>query len=442
MKNSLKTEQAAHLNNVAAPYDFCLIGSGPAGIILAKELAKTGKKLCIIESGGLTLDERKNPLKKVISLGEIKIKENSRERAWGGTSTIWTGLSAPLDPIDLERWPIKYSELKQYYERLDHYGFPKFKDFHNQPTTPFRGLEAKTFILMEPPLNFGERLSDILKADNVDVLLDSTVIKLNRRDHYIESVSLVNREGDVKEVKAKKFIVCAGGLESTRLLLISHIGNKEVGKYLMNHPKGTFGLLELHKPTKNISCLRLRIREDLQKQLGVLNSYILLEPQLPKTFLGRMLPKLGLSPVKQIRLRNFMEMEPVPNNNMTLSNELDTYGNPLPIVDLNTTESDRRSMIELHKTFGTEVKRLNLGKFISNLESAQPWPITIDASHHLGGTIMGTDSHKSVVDINLKVHDTDNLYICSGSLFPTSGSANPTYTVCALAVRLADHLSR
>ena len=130
-----------------------------------------------------------------------------------------------------------------------------------------------------------------------------------------------------------------------------------------------------------------------------------------------------------------MEMEPSENNQMILSNELDVYGNPLPIVNLNTTERDRRSLVTLHKIFREEVERNKLGKFVSNLENARPWPITSEASHHMGGTVMG-----KVVDNNLKVQGTDNLYVCSGSVFPTSGCANPTYTICALALRLADLL--
>jgi choline dehydrogenase-like flavoprotein len=288
----------------------------------------------------------------------------------------------------------------------------------------------------------------------------------------------------------------------------------------MNHPKNNFGILELKKPVTRIPYLfgylesgfakyaGLRIKENLQKELGVLNSYIRFEPMYPWTdskgvyalitltkraktalawwkkrqkgmvnlkdwnetgddndsvatnklgtgealvsivssvvpvslyILNRLQSKKETS-VKKIRVRNFMEMEPDINNEITLSNEVDTYGNRIPVVNLNTTELDRRSLIALHKIFQEEVSKQNIGKFISDLEHASPWPIVFDASHHLGGTIMGTDEKTSVVDKNLKVHSTENLYVCSGSVFPTSGCANPTYTICALAIRLAEHL--
>ena len=54
---------------------------------------------------------------------------------------------------------------------------------------------------------------------------------------------------------------------------------------------------------------------------------------------------------------------------------------------------------------------------------------------------MGNNYKKSVVNKNLKIHGIKNIYICSTSVFPTSGSVNPTMTLCALAVRLANYLN-
>lgn len=505
-------------------YDICIIGSGPAGLTLANELLETGEKICLIESGSKNLDKDKNNLKKVISIGEIKIKEKSRERAWGGTSTTWAGLSAPLDDIDFEKWPIKFNDLKKYYKKLHRYGFAELENFevNKFDTVKQKGdlilnlnkLEEKVFVASDPAINFGQKFKAILETENIDVLLNSTVIKINNDGKCVESVAIVNGEGEKKEIKAHQFIISAGGLESTRLLLTSNLGGKMVGKYLMNHPKNNFGILELNKAVKRVPYLfgyleagfaqyiGLRIREDIQRKLGILNSYIRFEPMYPWTDSHGVYALINLSkkakmllnwwknkqkgvvnlkdynetgddnerapsdlgifkslwliardfktvslyvlnrlqskkevPIKRIRIRNFMEMEPNENNKMTLSNELDVYGNPLPIIDLNTTERDRKSLIALHKIFGEEIHTSGLGVFKSSLENTKPWPITFDASHHLGGTIIGL-----VVDTNLKVGGTDNLYICSGSVFPTSGCANPTYTICALAVRLADHI--
>jgi choline dehydrogenase-like flavoprotein len=60
--------------------------------------------------------------------------------------------------------------------------------------------------------------------------------------------------------------------------------------------------------------------------------------------------------------------------------------------------------------------------------------------HHIGTARMGTNPRDSVTGADCRVHGTDNLYIASAALFPTSSQANPTLTVVALALRLAQHL--
>jgi len=62
------------------------------------------------------------------------------------------------------------------------------------------------------------------------------------------------------------------------------------------------------------------------------------------------------------------------------------------------------------------------------------------AAHHLGTTRMGTDPRTSVVNPDCRLHGVENVFMAGGSVFPTSGCANPTYTMVALAIRLTEHL--
>jgi choline dehydrogenase-like flavoprotein len=62
--------------------------------------------------------------------------------------------------------------------------------------------------------------------------------------------------------------------------------------------------------------------------------------------------------------------------------------------------------------------------------------------HHLGATRMHPDPTKGVVDADCRVHGVRNLYVAGSSVFPTYGCSNPTLTVVALALRLADHLNK
>jgi choline dehydrogenase-like flavoprotein len=69
-----------------------------------------------------------------------------------------------------------------------------------------------------------------------------------------------------------------------------------------------------------------------------------------------------------------------------------------------------------------------------------PWQGVHGGSHHMGTTRMSVSPGEGVVDANARVHSVLNLYIAGSSVFPTVGFANPTFTIVALALRLADHL--
>lgn len=144
--------------------------------------------------------------------------------------------------------------------------------------------------------------------------------------------------------------------------------------------------------------------------------------------------------IRRVRLRNFMEMEPEPENRVVLGETLDENGAPRALVRHRCTELDRRSLVALHEVLAAEFERAGVGRLETRLGEEQPWPITLDASHHMGTTRMGDDPRSSVVDRNLKLHGVDNLYAAGASVFPTSGCANPTMTLVALSIRLAETL--
>lgn len=86
-------------------------------------------------------------------------------------------------------------------------------------------------------------------------------------------------------------------------------------------------------------------------------------------------------------------------------------------------------------------RRFGLGEFVPALPpEGEPWPVNQDASHHIGTTRMGRDPRNSVVNTDCRLHTVEDVYLAGSSVFPTSGNANPTYTIVALAIRLADHL--
>ena len=136
-----------------------------------------------------------------------------------------------------------------------------------------------------------------------------------------------------------------------------------------------------------------------------------------------------------------MEQEPLPENRVTLDAKRDALGLARAVLHWKISDTDKRTMVVLHGLLREQLKPWGVGELISPLlDGTEDWPIRSDASHNMGTTRMGVDPKKSVVDKNCKVHGINNLYIAGSSVFPASGYANPTCTITALAVRLADHL--
>ena len=92
----------------------------------------------------------------------------------------------------------------------------------------------------------------------------------------------------------------------------------------------------------------------------------------------------------------------------------------------------RHFAVELGRTTNVRVR-------IDDLETG-PWILL--AGHQMGTTRMSNDPMKGVTDANARVHGVANLFITGSSLFPTAGFANPTLTIVALTLRLADHLAK
>lgn len=140
------------------------------------------------------------------------------------------------------------------------------------------------------------------------------------------------------------------------------------------------------------------------------------------------------------KIRNYMEMEPRYENAITLSNRRDTLGNLELDVRYSLSKRDRDSLRRLHAHLGAHLEEKGIGRVVSNFNGAESWPVIADSSHHMGGTIMGTGADNSFVNSRMRVHGLDNLYVASSSVFPISGSANPTWTIAALAHMLVDRM--
>ncbi|OJU79778.1 MAG: glucose dehydrogenase [Solirubrobacterales bacterium 70-9] len=281
-------------------------------------------------------------------------------------------------------------------------------------------------------------------------------------DGLATGAHFVDREGEENFVAAKAVVVCANGIGTPRLLLLSDgpahpdgLANSSglVGKNLMLHPNCTVtGYYD----------------EDLESWKGPVGESIhsmeFYETRPEHDFVrgGKMnvLPTPGpLAAVEAHRDQPFdqvwgpafadvaarhrsgilwatnTEDLPEETNRVTLDPTLtDGDGVPAPKVSYRISDNTRR-ILDFHVERMTE---LHEASGASEMIAVDVW---LDQPGHLLGTArMGDDPERSVVDSYGRAHDVPNLFVADGSIFVTGGAANPTSTITALALRIAKHI--
>lgn len=132
----------------------------------------------------------------------------------------------------------------------------------------------------------------------------------------------------------------------------------------------------------------------------------------------------------------FCEQPPDPQSRVTLSRETDRLGMNKLNLHWRIADPVRQTIFRMQALLGSELERAGMGR----LEASNEEPVFTDASHHMGTTRMSAEPRDGVVDTDCRVHGVENLYVAGSSVFPSAGHANPTLTIVALAIRLAEHL--
>jgi choline dehydrogenase-like flavoprotein len=264
--------------------DVCIIGTGPAGMTIARELSDTPLRVTVLESGGADRDERVDALDLIESVGWPRVENQwlVRNRMVGGSSNTWTGRCAPFDAIDMQSrdwvrdsgWPFEIEDMTPYVDRSAKYlglglgngitddriweiaGHPQL----NVGPDPDK-LLPMFWQFSRDPMNqydrarFG-RLAPGLGA-NVNLVTNATVLRINVTESAsaVESVEFAAVDGRRWSLPAHTVVLCAGGIENARLLLASNnvaahgVGNAKdlVGRYLMDHPRITVARFPLKK---------------------------------------------------------------------------------------------------------------------------------------------------------------------------------------------------
>lgn len=277
-----------------------------------------------------------------------------------------------------------------------------------------------------------------------------------------------------------------------------------VGRFFMEHPKARAAhvrsdrvgqLLDMFPRIRRYGGHRyaalLRGSEALQEREGLLNTslslsvrqhaedrlvlhkrvYRTLKDRLPPNRAGRSLwllvrqasvrarerfgPVLRWNSVNLLHNNVYVvvraEQAPNPDSRVYLSQRRDALGMPKLELDWRFSPIDKQTVVHLMSVFDTELRRCSLGHVENSPWLADDGPLwetdplisnhPIGGYHHIGTTRMAADQRRGVVDENCRVHGLANLYVAGSSVFPTGGWANPTLTILALSLRLADRIA-
>ena len=251
------------------------------------------------------------------------------------------------------------------------------------------------------------------------------------------------RNGIDERQRCRIVFLCAGAIETPRLLLINQLANAsgQVGRNLMAHTGlqlwGSFD--EAVRPYKGIPGAL--ISEDTHRPAGAdfAGGYLLQSiGVMPVTYAGTVARGLGLwgEPLRR-HMRGYNHVAginmlgdclPSPDNYVELSGECDGRGLPKPLVRFTAGENERRMTAH-----GDAMMRA-----IWQAAGAHELWAFDRYAHTIGTCRMGDDPSASVVDPDGCVHDVPNLVICDNSVFPSALSANPALTIMALSLRTAD----
>jgi len=550
--------------------DICIVGSGPAGISLAREFIGQTAKVALLESGGAEFDPQTQALAEGKTFGDsLAAPEIVNNRQLGGNSNIWViqigddqiGVRhTPFDEIDFEKrdwipysgWPFKRDQLMPYYEKAQ--GVCDLGAFAYKPddweTDKHRKLPLDGYDLETGMFQFGRRkvfyddyLKELEAAANTTIYSYANAVELttNAAGKAANRLRVACLNGKQFWVTAKVFVLACGGFENARLLLLSNnqqatgLGNQNdvVGRYYHDHPRAISGYFVPHnrklinqsglydlRRTNGFSVqgfLRLP-REILEREklIGVdtmlfprpneretraLTSFKYvgentsrlfknianrsgngrkavipnnLLTQLPKESLKMMtgcdsvakalylkkaqhqhvLPNVGSGGWSELRdiskrferfeMMHLIEQSPHPENRVRLSADRDALGYPKLEVHWRWYKDDAENFTRSVKFMSEELTRAGLGTFKVELNEDRVVEIRKPAgSHHLMGTTRMHDNPKyGVVDAECRVHGINNLFIAGSSTFPTGGYANPTLTIVAMSLRMADCIKK
>jgi choline dehydrogenase-like flavoprotein len=345
---------------------------------------------------------------------------------------------------------------------------------------------------------------EIDRSSNVRAYLNANVVEIqaDAEVRNVSSVRVVTLTGTQFSVQARTFILATGAIENARLLLASNgvqraglgNGNDLVGRHFMEHlmlpgamflPSDRDRSLELYFEPLSESVRGtgfLRVAPSLMRAEQLLNTRILMmsgvaqelamkdsegvlsatmlwsavrSGRAPENFSSHVfnvisdLDKIAIYSYRRafrdaaapVTLLHQIEQAPNPDSRVMLGTERDELGVPRVRLQWKFGDLERRTLQRVNEALAAQVGQAGLGRIQIVDDDDTGWPPGVRGSwHQMGTTKMSVSPSQGVVDPDCRVHGIGNLFIAGSSVFPTSGTTNPTLTIVALALRLSDHI--
>jgi choline dehydrogenase-like flavoprotein len=429
-----------------------------------------------MEGGGFEPTAESQALYRGELLGLPYSLEGSRLRYFGGTSNHWDGQTRPLDARDFEplqhhpmnEWPIKKRDLDAYAnEAADILDLPDPAPAYDV----FAGKEKALLPVawrMSPPTRFGSKYrQELISSTLISLCLNATLVDIELEAGLHSVSNFLFRSDSHSEplkVRAKYFVICCGGLENARMLLVANrqaangVGNHQdlVGRFFCEHIELEVGKavlkswesgrgeyianddIVIHRQCLSFTVGLSAIGNEAASRADRAVCSLPFSDRLGRAVLGRP-PVCHDADVIAV-----IQQACSPANRVTLSKQEDRFGLKRLGLDWRLTDLDlhtiRTAALEMaHALARHDVGRMQLAPFVARSE-APPADQVIGQNHHMCTTRMSESPSTGVVDRNCRVHGIANLYMGGSSVFASAGLSNPTYTIVQLALRLADHL--
>ena len=263
-----------------------------------------------------------------------------------------------------------------------------------------------------------------------------------------------HREGEWRFQKARNVVVAGYAIETPRLLLNSATGRHPdglanssglVGKNLMVQlNQAAWGQVDdevrSYKGPPSLAISEHWNYEDRGKDYHGGWCYMSQGP-LPITWAKTLAGGRGLwgqalidemaRSNHSVGLKMVGEAMPEERNRVTLAEDMDQYGLPIPRITYSLGDNER-AMIDHAVGF--------MDDSLAAVDARERWREMDDTCHLNGTARMGFDAATSVVNADCRSWDIPNLWVCDGSVFPTVGGVNPSLTIQAIACRTADRI--